>query len=367
MILKRRLDIILQMAVRNRLLLRCFLLLALFMVVYPPLLYRMQMKSRLKVRNASSSNKMHCIKDASVHLSHCFRSNLCETQFGNILTESLESEKRRTSGSTALLRYLKQTSAMPKESSNLANASDGSMVAVSPTTPKISDSSRKTSPTYGDIPQLRVREVNCGKLMMGDQCEQEKADIYQTQCPKIVRSDKEIYSEALNCSKFLSDCRYIRKPVSEEEAKFPISYSILLFKDVEQFERLLRAIYRPQNFYCIHVDKKSEKSVQDAVGAIVECLENAFMAPEQFDVKWGTFTVLAPELSCMTELLKYKKWKYFINLTGQEFPLKTNWEIIEILKIFNGSNNIEGTIKGFVFHLLFLIENVPTYNNIAYG
>ena len=219
------------------------------------------------------------------------------------------------------------------------------MFAASPTTPINPDSSRKTGLTYGDIPQLWVRASNCAKLIIEDKSEQKKASIYQKNCPKIVISDKEIYSEALNCSKFLSDRRYIRNPISEKEKKFPIAYSILLFKDVEQFERLLRAIYRPQNFYCIHVDKKSEKSVQDAVGAIVECLENVFMAPKQFDVQWGTFSVLEPELSCMSELLKYKKWKYFINLTGQEFPLKTNWEIVKILKIFNGSNNLEGTVR----------------------
>ena len=38
-------------------------------------------------------------------------------------------------------------------------------------------------------------------------------------------------------------------------------------------------------------------------------------------------------------------FRYFINLTGQEFPLKTNGEIVEILKILNGANNMEGTIQ----------------------
>ena len=40
---------------------------------------------------------------------------------------------------------------------------------------------------------------------------------------------------------------------------------------------------------------------------------------------------------------KRKKWKYFINLTGQEFPLKTNYEIVQILKAYKGANNEEGT------------------------
>ena len=34
--------------------------------------------------------------------------------------------------------------------------------------------------------------------------------------------------------------------------------------------------------------------------------------------------------------------RYFINLTGQEFPLKTNGELVEILKTLNGSNVVMG-------------------------
>lgn len=195
-----------------------------------------------------------------------------------------------------------------------------------------------------DIPKVRVEAVSCAKLFEGDSKEQQKADSYHKLHLASNFKDKQLFREAQNCAAFVSGRQYLLKPASEEEARFPLAYSILLFHRPEQFERLLRAIYRPQNFYCIHVDRKSSKSVQDAVGAIINCFGNVFLAPEQYDVQWGTFSVLQPELSCMKELLKYKKWKYFINLTGQEFPLKTNWEIVQILKIFNGSNNLEGTV-----------------------
>ncbi len=38
-------------------------------------------------------------------------------------------------------------------------------------------------------------------------------------------------------------------------------------------------------------------------------------------------------------------WKYYINLTGQEWPLKTNLELVRILKAVNGSNLIVGSAK----------------------
>ena len=43
---------------------------------------------------------------------------------------------------------------------------------------------------------------------------------------------------------------------TEEENNFGIAYSIMTYKDVEQVYRLLRSIYRPSNYYCIHVDTK---------------------------------------------------------------------------------------------------------------
>ena len=49
------------------------------------------------------------------------------------------------------------------------------------------------------------------------------------------------------------------------------------------------------------------------------------------------------------------KWKYLINLASQAFPIKTNEELVKILKVFNGSNDIAGrtgdaVIKKRYFH-----------------
>ena len=47
----------------------------------------------------------------------------------------------------------------------------------------------------------------------------------------------------------------------------------------------------------------------------------------------------------MRDLWPFKAWKYFINLTGQEFPLRTNSELVDILTAFGGANSLEGTRK----------------------
>jgi len=203
--------------------------------------------------------------------------------------------------------------------------------------------------TLADLPTVSVSGVDCNALFRGDRNELTKVRKFQENNTKTVIPAVRYIQQASNCTRFVAERQYAVWPVNREEAMFPIAFSILMFKDVEQFERLLRAIYRPQNLYCIHVDKKSSPNIHAAVTAIARCFENVFVLQRPFDVFWGTFSVLEPELACMKRLLRRsKKWKYFINLTGQEFPLKTNWQIVQILKVFNGSNNMEGTFKRFV-------------------
>jgi len=206
--------------------------------------------------------------------------------------------------------------------------------------------STQQSSYHVHIPYVDVPGINCAALFNGNIQEIAVAHVHQEKWPKRTISDSTYVTAASDCRQYITQRRFIMQPLSSEEAAFPLAFSIVMFSDVELFERLLRAIYRPQNFYCIHVDKKSASSVHEAVAAIVLCFSNVFIAPHSVDVQWGTFTVLEPELICMEALLSYsKKWRYFINLTGQEFPLKTNWDIVKILNVLHGANNIEGTIK----------------------
>lgn len=191
-----------------------------------------------------------------------------------------------------------------------------------------------------------VKEVNCNAIIHGDKNETKKAENISESQPKIGVKPEQYIKLAKNCSNFISERGYITDSLTEVEKNFHIAFSLLMFKDIEQSERLLRSIYRPQNFYCIHVDKKTSDDIFKAMSYIADCFENVFIASERFDVQWGTMTVLEPDLLCMEELWnKSKTWKYFINLTGQEFPLRTNYELVQILKAYNGANDLEATVK----------------------
>ena len=148
-----------------------------------------------------------------------------------------------------------------------------------------------------------------------------------------------------NCTKF---SRHLTSTthVTDLERDFPIAFSILVYRDPEQAMRLLRAIWRPQNVYCIHVDSKSDPDVLSYIKSRVTCFDNVFLAPRMINVHWGRFSVLEADLICMEALYNHKtKWKYFINLTGQELPLKTNYELVRILNLYAGGNDIYGVAR----------------------
>ena len=77
---------------------------------------------------------------------------------------------------------------------------------------------------------------------------------------------------------------------------------------------------------------------------------------------------LQADINCMSDMLNINpNWKYYLNLASQAFPLKTNSELVKILKAYNGSNDIESSMAVNhdrlvffpsslrLFHLLFLV------------
>ncbi|XP_053570715.1 N-acetyllactosaminide beta-1,6-N-acetylglucosaminyl-transferase [Bombina bombina] len=148
-----------------------------------------------------------------------------------------------------------------------------------------------------------------------------------------------------DCDDYIRQNHYITSPLSDEEAAFPIAYIMTLHKEFHTFERLFRSIYMPQNVYCIHVDEKANAGFILAVHSLVDCFPNVFLSSKMEPVVYGGISRLQADLNCMKDLVASGvKWKYVINTCGQDFPLKTNKEIIQHLKKFNGKNITPGVL-----------------------
>ncbi|XP_062424504.1 N-acetyllactosaminide beta-1,6-N-acetylglucosaminyl-transferase-like [Rhea pennata] len=152
-------------------------------------------------------------------------------------------------------------------------------------------------------------------------------------------------SRKSSCTEYVMQNHYITGTLSAEEAAFPLAYIMTLHKEFETFERLFRAVYMPQNIYCIHVDQKAPVAFQQAVRRLVGCFPNAFLASKMERVVYGGISRLRADLNCMRDLLASAvPWKYLLNTCGQDFPLKTNREIIRFLKGFRGKNITPGVL-----------------------
>ncbi len=56
--------------------------------------------------------------------------------------------------------------------------------------------------------------------------------------------------------------------------------------------------------------------------------------------------MVSAELQCMEDLLRLsEEWKYYINLTGEELPLVTNLELVNVLSKLRGTNALQSGIS----------------------
>lgn len=121
--------------------------------------------------------------------------------------------------------------------------------------------------------------------------------------------------------------------LSQEEENYPLAYIITIHKDLEMFVRLLRAIYAPQNIYCIHIDAKAPEDYKASVKKLAECFPNVFLASVSETVTYAGFSRLKADINCMEDLVRSPvEWQRVINLCGQDFPVQSNLELVRYMQ-----------------------------------
>lgn len=117
-----------------------------------------------------------------------------------------------------------------------------------------------------------------------------------------------------------------------------IAYLILVHRLPKQFKRLFKSIYNPNNYYLIHIDKKASKDLYKEIKNFINDFENTFIL-ESESIVWWWYSMVNVELNGIKKLLDlWLDWDFFINLSGQDFPLKTQKEINNFL-FENKDNN----------------------------
>lgn len=119
-----------------------------------------------------------------------------------------------------------------------------------------------------------------------------------------------------------------------------IAYFILAHRYPDQFKRMFRAVYAAGNQYLIHIDRSSGPELQADLKAFLAPYQNvAILDPKP--ALWGGYSPVDAELRGMAKLLKMDSgWTHFINLSGQDFPLKSQGYIRNFLSKNGGKQFI---------------------------
>ncbi|GFR77814.1 beta-1,3-galactosyl-O-glycosyl-glycoprotein beta-1,6-N-acetylglucosaminyltransferase 3-like [Elysia marginata] len=295
----------------------------------------------VSLSSSTHSNKLTAAANISRTLSYLNTSLITHDAVLNFLDSSSAHKHAKLASVT---RYVVSQSSNSSSTGRHANATSNKLTPEERATRQRLRRLRKMFKRKEHLYQ--TKQVNCWAVFRRNPQAMQRAKKVASSPRRLKGIPDGHYEQATkNCTTFMRKRGYFTMSLSDEEDAFPIAYSLLVYKDLEMVERLLRAIYRPQNRYCLHIDGSAKPSFFRAASSLASCFHNVHLTSQRVDVRWGEFSVLKPELICMRELWKYPKWKYYINLTGQEFPLKTNLEIVRILKAYRGANDVQGTLK----------------------
>ena len=131
---------------------------------------------------------------------------------------------------------------------------------------------------------------------------------------------------------------------TKDEVMFPLAFAFIVHNNPFQVFRLMKAIYRTHNIYCIHYDRRSSYDMKLLFNNLAMCFNNIIIASNITEVHWGHHSLMDAQMHCFRDLLRHHRheypWRYVITLCGKELPLRTNREIVQLLKPLKGTSAI---------------------------
>ena len=102
-----------------------------------------------------------------------------------------------------------------------------------------------------------------------------------------------------------------------------ILYHITGYKHSSQFEWLFRAIYNDFDLFIIHVDKKSPRKIHREYKSVAGFKDNVIFLPS-LAITWGGCGLIDAEALAIKHALENDpSWTHIVNLSAQDYPLKS--------------------------------------------
>ncbi|KAK6726226.1 hypothetical protein RB195_004506 [Necator americanus] len=183
-------------------------------------------------------------------------------------------------------------------------------------------------------------DLNCNGILKNDQevIHQAKLMRYNTHFV-----EKLIMDADDRCLAIRSLFSFDNRPNSQAERDYPLAYGLIVYKNLVQVLFMLSSFYRPQNEYCIAVSGGADPMFKHIMTDVDECFSNIRVLNRP-RIDWGSYEIINSTFACLKVLSGSETpWKYFQYLAGVDIPLKTNLEMVEILKQWNDTVNAEIT------------------------
>uniref|UniRef100_A0A0N4ZF25 Uncharacterized protein n=1 Tax=Parastrongyloides trichosuri TaxID=131310 RepID=A0A0N4ZF25_PARTI len=145
--------------------------------------------------------------------------------------------------------------------------------------------------------------------------------------------------------------------LTEEEKSYPLAYSTLVYKNYYQIELQLSLTYSIYNHYCFVIDSKSHNTFHKQINSLGSCFPNIYVMKKEFIFDSNGQNYAKGHLECLN-FLSTKKWNYIFLLQNHDFPLKTNLQLVKILKLYNGASDFQ-MVPGY-------LSRIDSYNDWSF-
>lgn len=187
------------------------------------------------------------------------------------------------------------------------------------------------------------QEPSCQAVLEDDG---DNADASKDWVPSDQFDDKNLLDLVSNCTLFRRAAVFAERPHSMEEAAYPIAYVITAQENAAQTLRFLRNVYWPQNSYCFALAPDSSSDYRNVLHSVTACFNGTVMVaggrnPETLMAPQKRFRFLENIVECLRQLTRdgQSNWTYTQIVSSEDFPLKTNLQLVTILSMLNGSND----------------------------
>ena len=130
------------------------------------------------------------------------------------------------------------------------------------------------------------------------------------------------------------------------------AYMIQAHKNCRQIIRLIDSLADADTDFYIHIDKKYDDLFEELSEAVAG-RKNISLIKNRISVNWSSFSQVEATLKLLESVIESaREYNYISLISGQDYPIKSNAEIKEYLRAYNGKEFIEAFgIDGYEWRL----------------